>query len=43
MIRRMKDQRRRERRGTLEHMDMVAFDAARAALERAVLRGQPAH
>jgi len=41
MIRRMRDARHRTRNAALERMDMVAFDATRAALGRAVSRSLP--
>jgi hypothetical protein len=39
MLRRRLDERRTARRRALERMDMAAFEAARAALGRAVMRG----
>ncbi len=38
ILRRKRDERRRARRQVLEQMDMAAFEAARAALGRAVGR-----
>jgi hypothetical protein len=38
MLRRKMDERRSARRRALEQMDMAAFEAARAALGRAVQR-----
>jgi hypothetical protein len=39
-LRRRRDERRRARRRVLEQMDMAAFEAARAAIGRAVLRAE---
>ena len=38
VLRRLTHDRRRTRRRVLEQMDMAAFEAARAAMGRAVLR-----